>query len=169
MTPPQGGGSLRGSAEPLVRRYDVALLDLDGVVYVGEHGVPGAVDALRAVRAQGMAVAFVTNNASRTPDAVAAHLSRIGVPANPDEVVTSAMAVTHLLASLVAPGARILVVGGDGLRAAVTDAGFVAVATDADDPAAVVQGYDRTSRGTHSLRLRLQSVAACRGLPRTWT
>jgi HAD superfamily hydrolase (TIGR01457 family) len=153
---------LRGSAEPLARRYDAALLDLDGVVYVGDHAVPHAADALTAARAAGMALAFVTNNAARTPAAVAAQLTAIGVPARADEVVTSAMAAAHQLTDLVPPPARVLVVGGDGLRAAVTEAGYVAVNTEDDDPAAVVQGYgpDVSWRD-----LAAASVAVRRGLP----
>ncbi|MEA2438551.1 MAG: glycerol-phosphatase, partial [Thermoleophilaceae bacterium] len=54
---------LRGCARPLAKEYDAALLDLDGVVYIGEEAVPEAADAIRAARQSGMAVAFVTNNA----------------------------------------------------------------------------------------------------------
>ena len=60
---------LRGSAEPLSQRYDVALLDLDGVVYVGPDAVPGAPEALAKAAGTGMRLAYVTNNASRTPAA----------------------------------------------------------------------------------------------------
>ena len=63
------------------RRYDVALLDLDGVVYVGPDAVPGVPEALDAARAAGMRLGFVTNNAARTPEEVAAHLTELGVPA----------------------------------------------------------------------------------------
>jgi HAD superfamily hydrolase (TIGR01450 family) len=130
-----------GSDLPLARRYDVALLDLDGVVYVGPDGVPGAAEALDAARAAGMRLAFVTNNASRTPQAVAAHLRELGVHADPDEVVTSAQAACHLLAERLPPGARVLVVGGEGLRSEAAARGFAVVRSADDDPAAVLQGY----------------------------
>jgi ribonucleotide monophosphatase NagD (HAD superfamily) len=55
-----------GAAEPPCREYDVALLDLDGVVYVGPDAVPGVPEALTAARAAGMRLGFVTNNAART-------------------------------------------------------------------------------------------------------
>jgi HAD superfamily hydrolase (TIGR01450 family) len=132
---------LGGCAEPLCTAYDVALLDLDGVVYRGDAAVPGAATAVAAARAAGMRFAFVTNNASRTPDAVAARLAVAGVPAEPGEVATSAQAAASLLRTLVDPGARILVTGGGGLRVAVAEAGFAVVASAADAPAAVVQGY----------------------------
>ena len=57
----------RGSAEPLDTAYDVGLLDLDGVVYLGGTAIPGAAEALRKADAAGMRLAYVTNNAFRTP------------------------------------------------------------------------------------------------------
>ena len=83
---------LQASDEPLCRGYDVALLDLDGVVYIGGKAVPGAREALKEAASQGMRLAYVTNNASRTPAAVAQVLTGLGVPAEPSDVVTSAQA-----------------------------------------------------------------------------
>ena len=71
---------LRGAGEPLATLYDVALLDLDRVVYLGGSPIPGAADALAKAAASGMRLAFVTNNASRTPSAIAAQLTGLGVP-----------------------------------------------------------------------------------------
>ena len=71
-----------GCDSPLATRHDVALLDLDGVLYVGPDAVPGAPEAVRAAAAAGMRPAYVTNNASRTPEAVAAHLRELGLPAD---------------------------------------------------------------------------------------
>jgi HAD superfamily hydrolase (TIGR01450 family) len=104
--------------------------------------VAGAAEAVAAARAAGMRMAFVTNNASRTPAAVAARLAEVGVPAHEDEVVTAAQATATLLRTLVAPGARVLVTGGEGLRVAVAEAGFAVVTSAGDAPDAVVQGYD---------------------------
>ena len=91
------GRSLRGISAPLATTYDVALLDLDGVVYVGPDPIPTAAPALEKARAAGMRLAFVTNNASREPAAVAAHLVALGVPALADEVVTSSQAAATVL------------------------------------------------------------------------
>lgn len=137
----QPAPALAKSAAPLAGRYDVALLDLDGVIYVGPTGVPGAAEALAAARAAGMRLAFVTNNALRTPAAVAAHLTELGVPAAPAEVITSAQAACRVLAERLPAGARVLVVGGEGLRLAATEAGLTVVTSADDEPAAVVQGY----------------------------
>ena len=134
-------GLLRGSAGPLSQQYDVALLDLDGVVYLGPSAVPGAPEALAKAADSGMRLAFVTNNSSRTPSAIAAQIASFGVPAAASDVVTSAQAAATLLAGRLDPGAAVLVVGGNGLRIAVRDRGFRPVTVALDKPAAVVQGY----------------------------
>ena len=133
--------SLRGSGRALSEVYDVALLDLDGTVYIGSKALPGAGQALEKARASGMRLAFVTNNASRTPSAVATLLTDIGVPATAADVVTSAQAAARLLAERLPAGARVLVVGGMGLRQALRAHGLRPVSTAAERPAAVVQGY----------------------------
>ncbi|MCX2970455.1 HAD hydrolase-like protein [Streptomyces sp. JHD 1] len=132
---------LRSCAEPLHAAYDTALLDLDGVVYRGGAAVPHAVPALDAARAAGMRLAYVTNNAARTPDTVAEHLTSLGVAARPADVVTSAQAVARLIAERHEPGARVLCVGGEGLRVALAERGLTVVESADDDPVAVVQGY----------------------------
>jgi HAD superfamily hydrolase (TIGR01450 family) len=120
---------------------DVLLLDLDGVVYRGSAAVPHASEALGAVRARGVRVGYITNNASRTAASVAQHLTELGMPAEPDEVVTSPQAAVRLLADRLPAGARILVIGGEGLRSVVEEAGFVLAAGADDAPDAVVQGF----------------------------
>jgi glycerol-1-phosphatase len=134
-------GKPGGSAAPLCETHDVALLDLDGVVYLGGAGVPGAARALGEARRSGMRLAFVTNNASRTPSAIAAQLSGLGVPAAPADIVTSAQAAARLIAGRVPAGAAVLVAGGIGLRLALREHGLRPVSTALERPAAVVQGY----------------------------
>ena len=89
---------LGSSAQALCRAYDLAMLDLDGVVYVGGDAVPGAPEHLAEARAAGMRLAFITNNASRPPEQVADHLRELGVDAKAEDVVTSAQAAARLLA-----------------------------------------------------------------------
>ncbi len=133
--------ALRGSRDPLDTVYDVALLDLDGTVYLGGAAIPGAAEALRKADAAGMRLAYVTNNAFRTPAAIAELLSSFGVPAAKEDVVTSAQAAARLLAERLPAGAPVLVVGGSGLRMALRERGLRPVSTAADQPRAVVQGY----------------------------
>ncbi|AIR97595.1 HAD hydrolase-like protein [Streptomyces glaucescens] len=130
-----------GSGRVLSEAYDTALLDLDGVVYAGGNAISHAVDSLATARDGGMHLAYVTNNALRTPDAVAAHLTELGIPTQASDVITSAQAVARLVAEQVPAGARVLVVGGEGLRVALRERGLVPVESAEDEPAAVVQGY----------------------------
>jgi glycerol-1-phosphatase len=130
-----------GSGRALREAYDTALLDLDGVVYVAGDAVPHAVRSLEEARDAGMRLAYVTNNASRTPEAVARHLGELGLPAEAEDVITSAQAVARLIAERFPAGSRVLAVGGDGLRAALREQGMSVVDSADDEPAAVVQGY----------------------------
>jgi HAD superfamily hydrolase (TIGR01450 family) len=155
-------GLAEGSAEPLVTRYDTALVDLDGVVYIGPEVVPGAPESLARARAAGMRVAFVTNNAARTPEAVAKHLRDLGVAAEPDDIVTSAQAAARLVAERVPAGAAVLVVGGEGLHAALSERGLRPVQSADDDPAAVVQGF---APEVGWVMLAEGAIAVRRGLP----
>jgi glycerol-1-phosphatase len=132
-----------GTEAPPSALFDVALLDLDGVVYVGPDAVPGVPEALGSARAAGMALGFVTNNAARTPDDVARHLVELGVPAEPSDVITSSQAAATVVAQLLGPGARVLPVGGPGVATALREAGLTVVDRAEDLPDAVVQGYGR--------------------------
>ena len=132
---------LQASGEPPAVRYDVALVDLDGVVYLGSDPIDEASEALDKARALGMRLAFVTNNASRDPADVARHLVELGVAATPADVVTSAQAAVRVIADRCGPGARVLVTGSPALRATVEQAGLRPVESSADQPDAVVQGF----------------------------
>ncbi|SEG58858.1 Haloacid Dehalogenase Superfamily Class (subfamily) IIA [Actinacidiphila yanglinensis] len=154
--------SPHGSEEPLDTAYDTALLDLDGVVYAGGEAIAHAVESLGTAREQGMHLAYVTNNASRTPDAVAEHLTRLGVPADPTDVITSAQAVARLIAEQVPAGSKVLAVGGEGLMAALRERGLVPVDSADDAPAAAVQGYGPDLRWA---QLAEMAYAVNRGVP----
>jgi HAD superfamily hydrolase (TIGR01450 family) len=132
-----------GTRRPPCEVHDVALLDLDGVVYVGPDAVPGVPAALAEARRRGMRLGFVTNNASRRPEEVAAHLTELGVAADASDVITSAQAAATVVAGRLGAGARVLPVGGPGVATALTAAGLTVVDTAEDDPVAVVQGYGR--------------------------
>lgn len=126
----------------LVDRYDAALFDLDGVVYLGPKPVPGAVDGLARLRDRGVRVGFVTNNAARPPAQVADHLSELGITAGANDIVTAAQAGADLLAEQVPAGAAVLVVGTEALAAEVRRVGLRVVTRLDQEPAAVIQGYD---------------------------
>lgn len=130
------------SEELLCRRYDAALFDLDGVIYLGPRAVEGAPEGIDGLRAEGVTVGFVTNNAARTPQTVADHLTRIGVRCELADVVTSAQASARMLVEALPAGARVLVSGTPALAAEIEAVGLVPVWTSAENPVAVIQGYD---------------------------
>jgi phosphoglycolate/pyridoxal phosphate phosphatase family enzyme len=125
----------------LADRYDALLLDLDGVLYRGSTPVPGAGPTLRRLREAGKRIAFVTNNSSRTPTSVAEHLRAIGVDASPEEVETSALTTAAHLASRSVRSA--FVVGEEGLRRALIEAGVALLDDEPRSVDAVVVGFDR--------------------------
>ncbi|WP_193608042.1 HAD-IIA family hydrolase [Nocardioides lijunqiniae] len=132
--------------------YDLAMLDLDGVVYIGGEAVPGAPAHLDAVREAGMRLAFVTNNAARPPTAVATHLRELGVTADPDDVVTSAQAAARVLVERLGAGARVVLLGAAGLEEALAAEGLVATDVEDEDAQALVTGYGPEVRWRHIMR-----------------
>lgn len=153
---------LRATEAPLTEVHDLAMLDLDGVVYIGGHAVPGASEALSAARDSGLRLAFITNNASRTPTEVATHLTDLGVPAEPADVVTSAQAAARLLAARLPSGAAVFLVGARGLDQALREQGLTPVDDLARDPVAVVTGY---GPDTPWRRIVQGGILIGRGLP----
>jgi HAD superfamily hydrolase (TIGR01450 family) len=144
----------------LAALYDAILLDLDGVLYRWPEPIPGAAEAVAALRAASKGVAFVTNNASRTPEEVAERLGSVGVRAEPTEVVTSALATATALS---ARGVRsAFVVGEGGLIVALEDEGIRAVDASDEDVGAVVVGFDR---GVTYTKLKDASLLVARGVP----
>ncbi|MCF6377805.1 HAD-IIA family hydrolase [Nocardioides KLBMP 9356] len=131
---------LEESTTPLAEAHDLVMFDLDGVVYVGDTGIEGVPEQIDRLRSTGAHVAFVTNNASRTPDKVAEKLVGVGVSASPEDVVTSAQAAARVLLEEHGEGARILVLGGEGLRVALGEAGLEPV-DDPDGAVALASGY----------------------------
>ncbi|KQU68452.1 hypothetical protein ASD62_00010 [Phycicoccus sp. Root563] len=128
----------------LIERYAAVVCDLDGVVYRGPDAVDHAVGALSGLT---VPIVYATNNASRPPEEVAAHLTDLGLHASGRDVATSSQAGAEELAAHLPHGARVLAVGGVGVREALQAKGFRVLqpAQVRDDPgqrvAGVLQGY----------------------------
>jgi glycerol 3-phosphatase-2 len=128
----------------LASRFRGVVVDLDGVVYLGDEVIGAAPAALDQVRGLGVAVVFVTNNSYRPPDLVVEKLHRLGVRAAPEEVLTSAQALVRMLGGPAGLGGlRVMVVGGPGLRQALEAAGARLVDGSAwRDAEVVAVGFD---------------------------
>lgn len=116
------------------------LLDMDGTVYLGERVLPGAVRFLELLRTRGLSYIFLTNNSSKDAQQYVDKLTRLGLPATLEQVLTSG-AATALYLHRQRPGARVYVVGTPALEAEFAAAGF-RLASDA--PEVVVLGFDTT-------------------------
>lgn len=122
----------------LADRFDVFLLDLDGVLYVGNAPLPGAVDAVRRLRRRGKTLRFLTNDPRPARAEATRRLQAMGFDAHAGEVVTSGWATAAYLRTERVASAY--VVGSDGLRATLQEAGIAV--TDEADVEAVVVGCD---------------------------
>ena len=114
----------------------LVLCDLDGVVWLAQHPIPGSIDAIARLRGAGHRLLFVTNNSAPTLAESEATLERIGIPARGD-VLTSSMAA----ALMIAPAERVMVCGGPGIVEAVTGRGARVVDEAPFD--AVMVGFHR--------------------------
>lgn len=135
------------------RSIDGFVFDLDGTVYLGEQALPGAVETIAALRAAGKRVLFVSNKPLEPRQAYAAKLTRLGIPATPDDVITSGYVLGYYLVRHL-PDLRYYVIGEPALHEELRGHGLTIVDEFADqdpkeviDPAgvdAVVVAFDRT-------------------------
>lgn len=117
-------------------------LDLDGTTYLGDALLPGVARTITTLRAAGRPVVFVSNNPLHSRQAYAAKLTRLGIPATPDDVVNSSyVLVRHLLHT--APDARLFVIGEDSVKKELTGEGL-RLTEKAGEVDIVVACFDRT-------------------------
>lgn len=119
-------------ARALLADVDTLLFDCDGVLWRGETAVPGAPEALQALRARGKRLGFITNNSSKTREAYAEKLRRLGFggPAGPGAgpevfgtAYCTALYLRQRLAGAPAPKAYVL-----GSAALAAELGAVGIA-----------------------------------------
>ena len=103
----------------------VVIFDLDGVLYRGEQPMPGALETVERLRHSGRRVIYATNNSTRTRAEYVARLRSFGLAADIDDVVTSAYATARYLQDKKLHARDALVIGADGLRAELRDAGVL--------------------------------------------
>ncbi|WP_416349056.1 HAD-IIA family hydrolase [Mycobacterium xenopi] len=139
---PKSGSASWPDVTTLAQQHDCLLIDLDGTVFHGHRPTDGAVESLDKAHSRKL---FITNNASRGADEVAAHLRDLGFTATGDDVVTSGQAAAHLLAGQLRPGSPVLVVGTESLANEIVAVGLRPVRRWEDEPVAVVQGHSPTT------------------------
>lgn len=138
------------------------ILDMDGVLYRGNTPREGAIAFVEYLNAQGIPYICLTNNASRTSAMYQEKLDRLGIPIDSAHVLGAAQATAEWLRDQLAPGARVLPIGEDGLREELLRAGFTLVEQPPAD--AVVVGidfglsYERLKQATLALRSRARFI-----------
>ena len=118
------------------------IFDLDGTVYLGDRALPGAVETIAKLREHGMQVVFISNKPLQPGSEYAEKLTRLGIPATADDVITSGRVMGAYLARI-ASGARVFVIGEPPLLEEIRQAGMQLV----EEPAQieyVVAAFDRT-------------------------
>jgi 4-nitrophenyl phosphatase len=116
------------------------LLDMDGTFFLGDRLIDGALDFIAVLRQQDKGFLFLTNNSSKDRQQYADKITRLGLPIDASQVLTSGEAAARCLA-VDHPGARLFVAGMPSLQEEFRSAGFV---LDEETPAVVVLGFDTT-------------------------
>jgi NagD protein len=107
------------------------LIDMDGVIYRGNHLIPGADRFINELRAADVPFLFLTNNSQRTRRDVATKLQRLGIAAEEEHIFTCAMATARFLAKQ-KPHGTAYVIGEGGLLTALHNNGYAIVEKDPD-------------------------------------
>jgi len=125
-----------------LRSLSAFIFDLDGCVYTGNTLLPGVQEFLRELRGAGRKILFLTNNSREAGDELLAKLTRLGVLAIPDEMLSAAEITGSFIRERFGPS-RVLAIGSERLRRLIADAGHALVPLDAHAEAQVVAiGHD---------------------------
>lgn len=116
----------------ILRDVQAVLLDMDGVLYVGNQGLPGVQELIDYLEQTGRRWLCVTNNSSRTSETFSEKLVKMNVNVSPDHILGSAEATANWLAQQAKPGTKVLMMGEKSLRDALASKGFDLI----DDPLA---------------------------------
>lgn len=122
--------------------YSAYLFDLDGTIYLGDILLPGAAEAIAALRKAGRRTIFLSNNPTKTRVQYATKLTRMGIPTPIDDIVTSSFVMVRWLLNEM-PQARLFVVGEEPLKQDLRAAGFQLSETPGEIDI-VVASFDRT-------------------------
>jgi len=124
-----------------VKGYDGYLFDLDGTIYLGDELIPSADRTVAALRTRGARVLFLSNKPIARRATYAAKLTKLGIPAEPSDVVNSPLAAARYLAAEHA-GKRVMVLGEAPLIEELTEAG-VPLTVRVEDTDIVLVAWDR--------------------------
>lgn len=116
------------------------LIDLDGVLYRGQTGLPGGPELLAFLESHGIKYLLVTNNSTLSPQQFVERLGRMGMAVEPEQVMTSGVATAAYLTTVAPPGTKVNVVGEPPLVEQMELHGFAIAGREAEY---VVCGWDK--------------------------
>ncbi|NWG34715.1 MAG: HAD-IIA family hydrolase [Chloroflexi bacterium] len=120
------------------------ILDMDGVLWKSDAPIGDLPAIFQRIRARGLKFAFATNNGTKTPEEYRQKLASLGVEVDASQIVTSALGLAFLLGRTYPPGTKVFVIGGNGVRAALSGQGFEILPLErAPEAQAFVMGIDR--------------------------
>jgi 4-nitrophenyl phosphatase len=121
------------------------ILDMDGVLWKADAPIGDLPAIFKRIRERGLKYVFATNNGTKTPEEYQQKLAELGVEIDSAQMVTSAMGVAFMLAKKFPKGAKIFMIGEEGVRAALQSEGFTVLSVeDAGQAEVFVMGIDRT-------------------------
>ncbi len=116
------------------------IIDMDGVLYLGNQPMPGLCDFFSFLRERSISFVLATNNSTRTPREYVKKLAGMGVTVFEEEVLVSGQATARFLAREYPRGTKVHVFGMPALKTAITNEGFILAD---DDVPLVVASMDR--------------------------
>jgi HAD superfamily hydrolase (TIGR01450 family) len=122
---PDGDVSGLAAHHPL-RRCRGFVFDVDGVLCRGDEAIPRAAEGIERLRRGGKAIIFISNNSTKSRAQYLAKFARLGIPVTEQDLVLSTYATARYVADE-QPGARVYMVGAQGLRDEIAQAGLVLV------------------------------------------
>ena len=127
-----------------MKQFDAYIFDLDGTVYLGGVLLPSAGETIRELRSRGRRTVFLSNNPTHTRADYTRRLASLGLPTEPNDIISSSIVMVDFLKTTFAgQSPRLFVVGEPPLKQELTEAGFV-LTERADETDVVIASFDRT-------------------------
>jgi 4-nitrophenyl phosphatase len=118
-----------------------AILDMDGVLWRSNQVLPGVTEFFAFVQQQQIAFVLATNNSTKSVESYVEQLTRIGIPAGPEQVVTSAVATADYISHRYPPETPLYIIGEAGIHQTMVERGYH---EDPEQARVVIVGLDRT-------------------------
>jgi HAD superfamily hydrolase (TIGR01450 family) len=144
-------------------KFDHFLIDLDGVVYIGEKPISGSIETLLVLKDLGKHLIFLTNDPRSSVNDYSNKLNKFGFPAKPQDIITSSMAIAYYIKSKHKDitHTKAYVVGSKALKDEIEGIGLELVAGEEAKRAdfVIIGGYP----GFHYEELKISSLAIRNG------